>query len=168
MTSVKNPVTMRRCAILIGNSAGAEIKHFVFVDLPAGGAVTATDVVGHDFQPGHRVGFGIVAEEKVAHFLIGIGKMRVRFDADQSAKSGAGAIGQGVFVEQIAGGVRRDVVLQCPGIEFLFIMSDWRPRANRCEHLLRPAGSSFRSASNCHRDANSSSWQRHRARPSWR
>jgi hypothetical protein len=43
------------------NAAGAEIEEFVFIDLAAGGAVGATDVVGQNFEPGHRVRFGVIA-----------------------------------------------------------------------------------------------------------
>ena len=50
--------------------------------------------------------------------------MGVRFDPNQSAKGGAGAIVERVFVKQIAGSVGRDMVLQGAGIEFLFAMSD--------------------------------------------
>ena len=45
--------------------------------------------------------------------------MGVRFDADQSAEDGAGAIVQGVFVKEVACRVWRDVVLQCAGVELL-------------------------------------------------
>ena len=43
------------------NAAAAEVEEFVFVDLTGGGAVGATDVVGQNFEAGHRVRFGIVA-----------------------------------------------------------------------------------------------------------
>ena len=36
-----------------GNAAGAEIKHFVFVDLAGGGAVGATNVIGQNFETRH-------------------------------------------------------------------------------------------------------------------
>ena len=81
----------------------------------------ATDVVGEDFKARHRVGFGIVAQKKIAHFLIGIGEMGVRFDPDKAAEGGAGAIVERVFVKKIARGVGRDMVLQCAGVEFLLI-----------------------------------------------
>ena len=58
----------------------------------------ATDVIGQNLEAGHRVGFGVVAQEKVADFLIGIREMRVRFDPDQSAKGGAGAIVERVLI----------------------------------------------------------------------
>src|SRR5207302_11127575 len=50
------------------NAAGAEIKEFVFIDLAAGSAVGATDVVGQNFELGHRVRFGFIAYENVADF----------------------------------------------------------------------------------------------------
>ena len=36
-----------------GNTARAQIKEFVFVDLTGGCAVGATDIVGEDFEAGH-------------------------------------------------------------------------------------------------------------------
>jgi len=35
------------------DAARAEIKHLFFVDLAGSGAVSATDVVGQNFQTGH-------------------------------------------------------------------------------------------------------------------
>ena len=101
------------------DTAGAEIEKFVFVNLTAGGAVTASHVVSHNFETGHRVRFGIVAQEKIAHLLISVGEMRVRFDANQAAERAASTIVKRVLVKQIAGGVGGDVVLQGAGIEFL-------------------------------------------------
>src|SRR5205814_944189 len=75
-----------------GNAAGEEVKHFVLADLAGGRAVTAFDVVGQDFQTGHRVGFGVVAQKEVADLLVGVGKMGVRLDSDQAAEGGASAI----------------------------------------------------------------------------
>ena len=45
--------------------------------------------------------------------------MRVRLDPDEAAECAAGAIVERVFVKKIAGRVRRDVVLQGAGVEFL-------------------------------------------------
>ena len=45
------------------NAATAQIKKFVFIDLAAGRAVRATDIVRQDFEAGHRVRFGIVAQK---------------------------------------------------------------------------------------------------------
>ena len=59
------------------NAAGAEIKEFVFIDLAAGSAVGATDVVGQNFETKHRVSFSVVAQEKVANLLINISEMRI-------------------------------------------------------------------------------------------
>ena len=92
-------MTMQVLGYLYRDTAGAEIKEFVLVDLAAGSAMAATNVVGQNFEPGHRVGFGIVAQEKVADLLIGVSEMGMRFDPDQSTKGGAGAIVERVFVK---------------------------------------------------------------------
>jgi len=101
-----------------------EIKHFLFVDLARRGAVSAADVISQNFEAGHRVRLGVVAQKKVANFLVGVGEMGVRFDANQSAECAAGAIVERIFVKQITGGVRRYVILQRPGVEFLFVRRD--------------------------------------------
>src|SRR5437016_11310880 len=49
------------------NATGTKIEHFVFVDLAGRGAVSATDIVGENFQAGHRVRFRIVAQKKIAN-----------------------------------------------------------------------------------------------------
>src|SRR5436190_8989679 len=107
-----------------GNAAGTEVKKFVFVDLARGGAVSATDVVCENFEAGHRVRFGIITQEKIADLLISVGKMGVRLDPDKTAEGGAGAIVERVFVKEIAGGMRRYVILQCARIKLLGAVCD--------------------------------------------
>ena len=102
-----------------GNAAGEKIKHFVFIELAGSGAVTALHVVGEDLETGHGVRLGLVAQEKVAHFLVGIGEMRLRLDPNESAESRACAIVQRVFEKQVAVSVRRSVILQSSRVEFL-------------------------------------------------
>jgi hypothetical protein len=46
--------------------------------------------------------------------------MRVRLDPDKAAERAPGAIVERVFVKEIAGSVRREVVLQRARIKFLF------------------------------------------------
>jgi len=48
----------------------------------------------------------------------------VRLDADEAAENASGAIVESVFVKEIAGGMRRGVVLERAGIEFLNSISD--------------------------------------------
>ena len=54
--------------------------------------------------------------------MIRVSEMRIRFNADQTSEDGAGAIVQRVFVKQVAGRARRDVVLQRARIEFLLML----------------------------------------------
>src|SRR6266536_785526 len=84
------------------NTASAKIKKFVFVDLAGSRPVAATDVVGEDFQAGHRIGFGIVAQQEIAHFLIGISEVGMRLYPDQPTENGAGTIVERVLVKEIA------------------------------------------------------------------
>ena len=74
------------------NTARAQIEKLVFVDLTGSRAVGATDVVGENFEARHRIGFCVVTQQKVAHFLIRIGEMGMRLYSDQSAENCAGAI----------------------------------------------------------------------------
>ena len=46
---------------LYRDTACAEIKEFVFIDLAAGSAMGATNVVSQNFEPGHRVRFRVIA-----------------------------------------------------------------------------------------------------------
>src|SRR5438128_9292349 len=106
------------------NTAGAQIEKLVFVDLTGSRPVGATDVVGENFEAGHRIGFCVVTQQKVANLLIRIGEMGIRLYSDQSTENRAGAIVQRVFVKEIARGMRRDMVLQRACIEFLLVFRD--------------------------------------------
>ena len=57
-----------RCWATFTGYRGAEIKEFVLVDLAAGSAMGATNVVSQNFEPGHRVGFGVVAKRRLRVF----------------------------------------------------------------------------------------------------
>src|SRR5580704_7226634 len=103
------------------NTAGAQVEKLVFVDLPGSRPVGAAHVVGEDFEAGHRIGFCVVTQQKVANLLIRIGEMGVRLYSDQSTANRAGAIVQRVFVKEIARGMRRDMVLQRARIKFLLV-----------------------------------------------
>jgi len=103
------------------DTACAQIEEFVFIDLAGSRPVGATDVVGENFQARHRVRFGVVAEEKIANFLICVSEVGMRFHADETAESGARAIVERIFVKEIARGVRRDMVLQRARVEFLLL-----------------------------------------------
>jgi hypothetical protein len=53
-----------------GDTAGAQIEKLVFINLAGSRSVGATDVVGENFQAGHRVHFCVVTQQKVTNFLI--------------------------------------------------------------------------------------------------
>ena len=146
---------MRRWATLTGMPRLREIEEFVLVDLAGGGAVGASHVVGQNFEAGHRVRFGVVAQEKIAHFLVGIGEMRVRLDPDEAAEGAAGPIVERVLVKQIAGGVRRDVVLQGAGVEFLFAISDGDGEEIAARAFADQPAQTFEARIACRRDADS-------------
>ena len=98
-------MTTRRWETLKRNAAGEEIEKFVLVDLTGSRAVTAFHVVGQNFETGHRVRFGVVAQEEIAHLLISVGEMRVRFDPDEAAEGAASTVVERVLIKEIAGRV---------------------------------------------------------------
>src|SRR5438552_760715 len=81
-----------------------------------------------------------VAQQEIANFLISIGEVGVRFDANKAAKCATGAIVERVFVKEVAGGVRRDVILQGAGVEFLLV------RGNRDREQIAPRAFANQSA----------------------
>src|SRR6266513_1650282 len=81
-----------------GNAACAKIEKLVFVDLAGSRSVGATHVVGQNFEARHRIGFCVVTQQKVAHFLIRIGEVGMWLYPDQSPENGTGAIVESVFV----------------------------------------------------------------------
>ena len=107
-----------------GNAARAQIEEFILIDLAGSCAVGATDVIGENFQARHRIGFGVITQQKIADFLIGVSEMGVRFYPDQATENGPSAIVERVFVKKIAGGMRRDVVLQRARVEFLLVFGN--------------------------------------------
>ena len=58
------------------------------------------------------MGLGRVAQHQVAIFLIRVGFLRVGLDDDEPGENGLRGVEQGVFIEQVRGGVRRRVGLQ--------------------------------------------------------
>ena len=102
-----------------GDAAGFEVEHLFCVNVAAGGAVCAADVIGLDLKPGQRVAFGIVAEEKVPVALVGVGLLGVRIDDDQAGEDRARAVEERVLVEQIGSGAGRLMALQGALVELL-------------------------------------------------
>src|SRR5438132_12857097 len=86
--------------------------------------VGATDVVGENFEARHRIGICVVTQQKVANLLIRIGEMGMRLYSAKSTENCAGAIVEGIFVQDIARGMWSDVVLQSGRIEFLLVIGD--------------------------------------------
>jgi hypothetical protein len=85
-----------------GDTAGAQIEKLVFINLAGSRSVGATDVVGENFQAGHRVHFCVVTQQKVTNFLI-----RGHEALPGSvAENGAAAIVECVFVQEIARSMR--------------------------------------------------------------
>jgi len=74
------------------DAAGEHVEKFFGVDLARGCAVGAADFVGEDFEAGHRVGFGLVAEEEVADLLVSVGAMGAGLDSDEAGEDGAGLV----------------------------------------------------------------------------
>ncbi len=65
------------------------------------------------------MGLGGVGEHQVAVLLVGVGLLRVGLDDDEAGEDGLRGVEQGVFVEQVRGGVGRDVGLERALVELL-------------------------------------------------
>ena len=74
--------------------------------------MAAFDLVSVDFKAWEAGGFGFVAVEQVAAGLVGIGVVGAFIDDDEAAENAAGLAVEGVFVEQVAGGVWGFVTLK--------------------------------------------------------
>src|SRR5581483_1935082 len=105
------------------NAARPKIEKFVFVNLARRCPVGATHVVGENFQTRHGVSLCLVTQQEVAHLLVRIREMSMGFYPNKSAENSAGTIVESVFVQEIACRVWREMVLQCAGVEFLFMIS---------------------------------------------
>src|SRR5689334_2808247 len=116
------------------DTASTKIEKLIFIDLAGRGTMSATHIIGENFETGHRVGFSLVTQEKIANLLIRIGEMRVWLYPDQSAENGAGAIVESVFVQEITRGTGRGMVLQRASIQFLLVF-----RNRNSEQITAPA-----------------------------
>ena len=76
------------------------------------------DLIVEDFEAGHGIRVGLVAENQIADFLVGIRPAGSRLYFDQPGENGAGFVIESVEVEQVAGGIRCDVVLERALIDF--------------------------------------------------
>ena len=82
------------------------------------------DVVGFNLQTGHAVGLGVIAQDDVAHFLVGIGLVRAGFDANDTAENRPSLAGQRILVKQVAGCVGFDMILERALVDHLFVRRD--------------------------------------------
>jgi hypothetical protein len=87
---VKETVDDKAPAIGLSNAACLHVKEFA--DLTRGCAMGASDIVGLNFQTGHRICFCLIAEHEVTHFLVGVRLVRARLDLDETRKDRAGGI----------------------------------------------------------------------------
>ena len=110
--AVEETVDDEAAGFVAGDSAGGHVEEFVIAHRAVGGSMAAADFVVQDFEAGHGVGVGIVAEDEVFDLLVGVCAFGTGLDFDESCKNGAGLVVEGVEVEEVAGGVRGDMVLQ--------------------------------------------------------
>ena len=110
--AVEEAVDDEAAGFVAGDSSGGHVEEFVLADGAVGGSVAAADFVVQDFETRHGVRVGVIAEDEVFDLLVGVCALCAGFDFDESCKNGSGLIVEGVEVEEIAGGVGRDMVLQ--------------------------------------------------------
>ena len=110
--AVEETVDDEAAGFVAGDSSGGHVEEFVLAYGAVGGSVAAADFVVQDFEAGHGVRVGVVAEDEVFDFLVGVCAFGAGFDFDESGKDGAGLVVEGVEVEEVAGGLGGDMVLQ--------------------------------------------------------
>jgi len=71
----------------------------------------AADFVIEDFESRHGVRIRVIAKDEVANFLIRISSLCAGLNFDESGKNRSRAVVEGVEIEEVARGIRRDVVL---------------------------------------------------------
>src|SRR5581483_3147295 len=71
-----------------------------------------------DLEAGSGIGFGFVGEQKIAHLLIGIGKVGAGLHANEAGEDGAGLAVERILVKQVAGGIGHLVNLEGALIDF--------------------------------------------------
>ena len=98
---------------LAGEAAALGVEDQFFVDATAGRTVRAADVVRFDLQTGNRIGPGCrrtAADCRCADSRRFSGHLRI--DLDHAPPDGSRPILQGRLVQEIAGALRRFVMLQ--------------------------------------------------------
>ena len=98
--------------LLAGQAAAAGVEDLLVVHPAGRGPVRALHVVGLDLQAGDRVGPGVFGEDQVVVALVAVGLLGVAVDLDHAPPHQPRVVLQGALVEQVAGAVRRLVVLQ--------------------------------------------------------
>ncbi len=101
-----------------GDTAGLHIEKFVLTHRAVRGAMGAAHVVIEDFEAWHGVWVGVITQDKVADFLIGVGPGGTGLDFDEAGKNRARLVIEGVEIEEIARGAGSDVILQGALIDF--------------------------------------------------
>ena len=84
------------------DATSLHVEEFLLAYRAVRGSVGAADFVVEDFQAGHGVRIGIIAEDEVANFLIGVSAFGSGFDFDETCKDGAGFVVEGIEVEEVA------------------------------------------------------------------
>src|SRR6185437_6652055 len=87
------------------DTAGTQVEHSLRIELPDGGAVSTSHVVGMDLQLRLGVDDGIVAQHQVFVGLFRIGLLRVFAHDDAAIEDGVGAVVQNSLVELVTGAV---------------------------------------------------------------
>ena len=93
--------------------ARLSVKNQLLVDTTAGATVGASHIVRVDFQPGDGIGAGGIAEHQVVIALVPVGLLGSFADLDHPAPHGSRAVLQHGLVQEVAGAMRGDVMLQC-------------------------------------------------------
>ncbi len=86
---VKKTIHDQSPCIVHRNSSSGHVEKLVGADGAVGGSMTAANFVVKNFQAGHGVRVGVVAEDEVFDLLVGIGACSAGLDLDEAGKNGA-------------------------------------------------------------------------------
>ena len=87
--AVEEAVHDQAAGFVGGDASGFHVEEFVGADGAVGGAVAAADFVVQDFEAGHGVRVGIIAEDEVFDLLVGVRALGAGLNLDEAGEDGA-------------------------------------------------------------------------------
>jgi len=86
---VEKAVYDEAAGFVTGNATGLHVEQLIFAHWAVGGAMGAADFVIQDFQAWHGVRVGIIAQDEIPYFLIGVCALGAWFNFYEACKNRA-------------------------------------------------------------------------------